>query len=73
MLSTLTNEHYLVFLGFCPVWVFKAPFLDPDTTAAEVEAIPDTVVAAIAAIPEPELITFLLEVFAPTELFPLLS
>ena len=53
--------------------MFKAPFLDPDTTAAEVEAIPDTVVAAIAAIPEPELTTFLLEVFAPTELFPLLS
>ena len=67
----ITLNIYLVFLGFC--WVFKFPFLDPDTTAACVDAIPDTVVAAIAAIPEPELTTFLFEVFAPTELLPLLS
>ena len=53
--------------------MFKFPFFDPDTTAACVDAIPDTVVAAIAAIPEPEITTFLFDVFAPTELFPLLS
>ena len=53
--------------------MFKPDFFDPDTTAADVDAIPDTVVAAIAAIPDPELTAFLADADEPAELFPLFS
>ena len=62
----------LVFFGFTVV-VFDAVFLDPDTTAAEVVAIPDTVVAVIAAIPVPDPPGFFNDVMLPTVLFPLFS
>ena len=73
--SYVTSHSYLVFLAFGPVpdCEFIPGFLGPETTAAEVDAIPETVVAAIAATPNPEVPGFLPDVLVPVELFPLVS
>ena len=75
IVSYVTSHSYLVFLAFGPVpdCEFIPGFLGPETTAAEVDAIPETVVAAIAATPNPEVPGFLPDVLVPVELFPLVS
>ena len=75
VVSYVTFHSYLVFLTFGPVpdWEFMPGFLGPETTAAEVDAIPETVVAAMAATRNPELPGFLPDVLVPIELFPLVS
>ena len=75
VVSYVTFHSYLVFLAFGPVpdCEFIPGFLGPETTAAEVDAIPETVVAAIAATPNPEVPGFLPDVLVPVELFPLVS